>query len=276
MFHHAATYPINTPVMNVMTAAARKAAKGLVRDFSEIGHLQVSRKGAMNFVSDADVRSERILKEMLQKARPDYGFLMEESGEIIGKKSEYRWIVDPLDGTTNFLHAVPYFAISIGLEKISDGKPELVAGVVYDPIHDEMFLAEKGKGAFVNDMRLRVSMRENSFYFVTGTARMQTPYSPRTSILSRYAGEEVECVLRRSGSAAMDLAYVAAGRYDATWFAHLNAWDMAAGIVLVREAGGEVEMIGEQYGDYYGTGCILAGTKEALNALRPATMSMKV
>ena len=263
-------YPIKTPLMNVMTSTARKAARGLVRDFGEVANLQVTRKGIMNFVSEADTKCEQQIHYELKKARPDYGFLMEEGGEEVGKDSSTRWVIDPLDGTTNFLHAVPYFAISIAVEKThSDGTTEITAGVIYDPIHDEMFIAEKGEGAYVNDQRLRVTERKDSHYFVTGTSRIPSDYTDDSSHMTRYATSQLECVLRRSGSAALDLAYVAAGRYDACWFSCLKKWDMAAGIILVEEAGGELSRLGTN-GDYYGTGAILAASKNAHKKLKAA------
>ena len=231
-------YPLNTPLINVMASAARKAARGLLRDFNEVDNLQVSRKGILNFVTEADLRSEKTIHYELKKARPKFGFLMEESGEEEGEDTGMRWVVDPLDGTNNFIHAVPYFCISIGVEKKTTTGKEIIAGVIYDPIHDEMFMAEQGKGAYVNQRRIKVAnQRSNDFYFVTGTARHENPYREVTSSLTRHAAG-LQCVLRRGGAAALDFAYVAAGRYDAAWFAHLHQWDMAAGILLVKEAGG--------------------------------------
>lgn len=261
------SYPINSPLMNVMTAAARKAARSLMRDFGELDNLQVSKKGVVNFVSEADLKAEKIIHQELSKARPDYGFLMEESGEKAGKESKYRWVVDPLDGTNNFLHAVPYFCTTIAVEEMKEnGESEIIAGVVYDPVHDEMFLAEKGKGAYVNSRRLRVAnQRQTDYYFVTGTARLQSDYLDVTSKFTRDASG-LECVLRRGGSAALDFAYVAAGRYDAAWFAKLYPWDMAAGILLIREAGGRVCSIGTNE-DCYKTGSVLAASETAFNAL---------
>ncbi len=254
-------YPIRTPLMNVMVAAVLKASKGILRDFGELDNLQVSRKGVANFVTEADLRTEKILYQELKKARPDFGFLMEEGGEKPGKDATKRWVIDPLDGTTNFMHAVPYFAISLALEETTPRGVELTAGVIFDPVHDEMFMAEKGQGAYCNQRRLRVSERSGDFYFVTGTARTPGDYMQRVSDLTRYASE-LEGTLRRSGAAALDLAYVAAGRYDAAWFARLQKWDMAAGIVCVREAGGLLSCAGGGE-DYYETGCIMAATPAA-------------
>ncbi|MFO1242139.1 MAG: inositol monophosphatase family protein [Rickettsiales bacterium] len=259
------TNPINSAIINVMVNAVRKATQRLPRDFNEVDNLQISRKGAVNFVTEADLRTEKILFEELSKARPKYGFLMEESGEVKGEDAEYRWVIDPLDGTSNFVHAIPYFATSVAVEKISENGAEIIAGVIYDIIHDEMFIAEKGKGAFVNNRRLLVSKRTRDYYFVTGTAKFKSPYSPRCSDLAREA-DQMEAVIRRSGSAALDLAYVAAGRYDAAWYPHLQKWDMAAGILLVKEAGGVISMLGQE-GDAYESGAILAASETAHKVL---------
>jgi myo-inositol-1(or 4)-monophosphatase len=220
-----------------MVAAARKAARGLQRDFGEVENLQVSLKGPANFVTAADRKAEKTIFEELSKARPGYGFLMEEGGVVEGADKSHRWIVDPLDGTTNFLHGIPHFSISIALER--DG--QLVAGLVYNPISDEMFIAEKGQGAFLNDRRLRVAARRDLAQAVvaTGIPHIGRPDHARFGAELGIVMNEVAGV-RRMGSAALDLAYVAAGRFDAYWEAALAPWDMAAGIVLVREAGGFV------------------------------------
>jgi myo-inositol-1(or 4)-monophosphatase len=243
-----------SPLINVMTAAARKAARGLLRDFGEVEQLQVSKKGPSDFVSAADHRVESVLLRELRKARPDFGFLFEEQGAQAGADKGNVWVIDPLDGTTNFLHGIPHFAISIGL--VRDGLP--FAGVVYHPIVDEMYWAEKGSGAFVNEHRLRVSARRNMEEAVFGTG---FPYKGRPTL--ERAMRQVEPVLRecagvrRMGAAALDLAYVAAGRFDGFWELDLKPWDIAAGIVLVREAGG---LVTELYGaaDIMATGNILA------------------
>lgn len=226
--------------MTIMINAARKAAKGLRRDFGEVEALQISKKGAADFVSKADLRAEQTIFEELSRARPKYGFVMEERGEIEGADNSNRWIVDPLDGTTNFLHGLPHFAISIALER--DRQP--YAGVVYNPATDELFWAEKGEGAFMNDRRMRVTGRRDldSALFATGLPFKDRPgrelaLKETDSVLANTAG------IRRFGSAALDLAFVAAGRYDAYWERGLNNWDVAAGIVLVREAGGIVTEI---------------------------------
>ena len=241
-------------LMNVMMNVARKTARGLSRDFGEVQALQVSRKGAADFVSQADLKAEQTIFEELSAARPKYGFIMEERGEIEGSDNSNRWIVDPLDGTTNFLHGLAQFAISIGLER--DRQP--YAGVVYNPITDEMFWAEKGEGAYLNDRRIRVSGRTDlsECIFATGL-----PFAGRPG--RSLALQETERVLektagvRRFGSAALDLAFVAAGRFDAFWERDLNIWDVAAGAVLVREAGGIVSKI-DGGGKYLAEGSILA------------------
>lgn len=224
-------------LMNVMTGAARKAGRSLARDFGEVEHLQVSLKGPANFVSAADTRAEEIIFAELSRARPGYGFLMEERGEVKGADDTHRWIVDPLDGTTNFLHSIPIFGVSIALER----EGELVAGLIYNPVMNETFTAEKGKGAFLNDRRIRVAARSDLATAVIGTG---IPHSGRPG----HDGflEEVRAVMgtsagvRRTGSAALDLAWTAAGRFDGFWESNLRAWDVAAGIVLVKEAGGYV------------------------------------
>src|SRR3954462_9494049 len=228
---------IRSPVINVMANAALKAARGLNRDFGEVEQLQVSVKGPSDFVSSADLRAERVLKAELQRARPGYAMLFEESGAEAGSDPHHRWIVDPLDGTTNFLHGIPHFSISIGLER--DG--EIIAGVIYDPTRDEMYWAEKGAGAFLNDRRLRVSARRQlgEALIATGLPFRGHPKHPAyNATLSRVM--EATSGVRRFGSAALDLAYVAAGRYDGYWGFALSPWDLAAGLLLVREAGGFV------------------------------------
>jgi myo-inositol-1(or 4)-monophosphatase len=228
--------------LNIMIKAARKAGRSLIRDFGEVEKLQVSAKGAGDFVSKADIRAEQLIREELMEARPNYGWLGEESTEVAGADPTRRWIVDPLDGTTNFLHGLPHWAVSIGLEH----KGEIVAAVVYDPAKDEMFTAEKGQGAWVNDQRCRVSARRSmiEMLFATGLpfgGRSDLPETLKDlgRILPACAG------VRRMGSAALDLAYVAAGRYDGFWERRLHAWDMAAGLLLVKEAGGLTTAIRE-------------------------------
>jgi len=230
-------------LINVMDAAARKAARRLVRDFGEVEQLQVSQKGPSDFVSTADTQAEDTLRYELQKVRPDYGFVLEEGGEIKGKDLSNCWIIDPLDGTTNFLHGIPHFAISIALQRDND----IFAGVIYDPTRDEMFYAEKGQGAFVNDRRLRVSGRNTLSDAVIATG---IPHRGRVSAkgMELFSRELMALMpkvagIRRLGSAALDMAYVAAGRYDAYWERGLSAWDIAAGIIIAREAGAMVSEI---------------------------------
>ncbi|MBS4075242.1 inositol monophosphatase [Ameyamaea chiangmaiensis] len=228
--------------MTVMQNAAQRAARRLLRDFNEVENLQVSVKGPGDFVSQADMRAEASIREDLEKARPGYGFLMEESGASGGDKWTWRWIVDPLDGTTNFLHGIPHWAISIGLQRrLPDGTFELVAGVVYNPAANEMFWAEKGVGAFVNERRLRVSGRRDMLeaVFATGIPFAKVPAVQRLPF-ARTLGALMPQVagIRRFGSAALDLAWVAAGRFDGYWELGLKPWDCAAGLLLVREAGG--------------------------------------
>jgi myo-inositol-1(or 4)-monophosphatase len=236
--------PRLSPHLVVMQNAAQKAAKRLLRDFNEVEQLQVSIKGPSDFVSQADLRAEKILREELDKARPGYAFLMEESGASGGDNWTWRWVVDPLDGTTNFLHGIPHWAISIGLQRrLADGTAELAAGVVYSPAADEMFWAEKGGGAFLNERRLRVSARRELKDAVFATGIPFAAVTPRNRLaFARTLGAlmPVTAGIRRFGSAALDLAWVAAGRYDGYWELGLSAWDVAAGALIVREAGGTV------------------------------------
>lgn len=251
-------------LMNVMITAARKAGRSLTRDFGEVEHLQVSIKGPANFVSAADHKAEDIIYRELSKARPGYGFVMEERGEIAGDDKTHTWIVDPLDGTTNFLHGIPLFSISIGLER----EGELVAGLVYSPVSDEMFTAEKGKGAYLNDRRrLRVAARKTlgDAVIATGIPHRGRPGHPHfqaemSAIMPEVAG------LRRTGSAALDLAWTAAGRFDGYWERNIRPWDIAAGAVLVREAGGFVtDVDGSER--MLGSGNVLAGNAAIHKAL---------
>jgi len=220
-----------------MIDAARKAARGLARDFGEVTELQVSKKGAADFVSAADLKAEQTLFELLSKARPGYGFLMEERGEVEGTDKSHRWIVDPLDGTTNFLHAIPHFAINIALER----EGAVVAAVTYNPITAEMFWAEKGKGAYVSDKRLRVAARTRLDEALIGCGIPFLGHGQHAKFLKElHQMSQRVAGIRRNGSAALDLAWVAAGRLDGFWERDLKPWDMAAGLLLVTEAGGKV------------------------------------
>ncbi|GLS86841.1 inositol monophosphatase [Cypionkella aquatica] len=230
--------------LNVMIKAARRAGKALVKDFREVEQLQVSTKGPGDFVTRADREAERIIKEDLMGARPTYGWLGEETGETEGQDPTRRWIVDPLDGTTNFLHGMPHWAVSIALEH----KGEIIAAVVFDAAKDEMFWAEKGSGAWMNDRRLRVSGRRamHEAVFATGV-----PFSAKKTLpatLADLARLMPACAgMRRWGVASLDLAYVAAGRFDGYWERELQQWDIAAGILLVKEAGGLIGPVREGY-----------------------------
>ena len=261
--HHSA-------LLNVMIAAARKTARALKRDFGELEKLQVSLKGPANFVSSADRRAEETLYLELSKARPGYGFLGEEGGAREGADKSHRWIVDPLDGTTNFLHGIPQFAISIALER----EGGIIAGLIYNPANDEMFIAEKGKGAFMNDQRIRVAGRKRLSEAVVACG---LPHIGRGDLaLARAetgAMQEHVAGLRRFGAAALDLAWIAAGRLDGYWERDLKPWDMAAGLILVREAGGFVSDC-DGGDDIFGKGHIVAGNKsiqkELLRVLKTA------
>jgi len=240
--------------LNIMIKAARKAGRGLTRDFGEVEKLQVSMKGAGDFVSRADTKAEAIIREELTTARPNYGWLGEESTEVKGADPTRRWIVDPLDGTTNFLHGLPHWAISIALEH----KGEIVSSVVFDPVKDEIFTAEKGGGCWLNDTRLRVSARKTLIEMIFATG---LPFGGRADLpdtLGDLARLLPVCAgVRRFGAAALDLAYVAAGRYDGFWERNLHPWDMAAGLLLVQEAGGLSEPL-TKGGDIFRDGDIVS------------------
>ena len=226
---------LHSALLNVMIKAARRAGRGLKRDLGEVENLQVSLKGPANFVTVADKRAEEAIYSELAKARPGYGFIGEEGGTREGTDKSHVWIVDPLDGTTNFLHGMPHFAVSIALQR----EGAIVAGLIYNPANDDLFLAEKGKGAFLNDQRLRVAGRKKLSEAVIacglphlGRGSFETSSQEMAALQPKVAG------LRRFGAAALDLAWVAAGRFDGFWERNLSAWDMAAGLILVREAGG--------------------------------------
>lgn len=230
-------------LITIMQRAARKAAPRLRRDFGEVEQLQVSRKGPADFVSMADKRAEQTVMEELRHARPDWGFLAEEGGVVDGDPTKPRWIIDPLDGTSNFLHGIPHFAIAIAVEEPAPGGGQgiISQGLVYQPVTDETFWAEKGRGAWLNERRLRVSARRDLSEALIATGvpfKSHGDLSRFTNILGAVAPEVAG--IRRCGSAALDLAWVAAGRFDGYWEEDVNAWDIAAGILLVREAGGFV------------------------------------
>jgi myo-inositol-1(or 4)-monophosphatase len=263
----------HSALLNVMIAAARKAGRALKRDFGEVEKLQVSLKGPGNFVSAADHRAEETLYQELSKARPGYGFLGEEGGRREGADKTHTWIVDPLDGTTNFLHGIPQFAIAIGLER----EGTVVAGLVYNPASDEMFLAERGKGAFLNDQRIRVASRKN---LADAVIACGLPHHGRPGIplgkKETGAMQEKVAGLRRFGAAALDLAWVAAGRIDGYWERDISPWDMAAGLILVREAGGYVSDC-DGGDEMMAKGHVVAGNeviqKEILRVLRETARS---
>tara|TARA_A100001011_G_scaffold5236_1_gene6122 strand:- start:1073 stop:1810 length:738 start_codon:yes stop_codon:yes gene_type:complete len=213
-----------SPNLNIMIKAGEKASKILIRDFGELEKLQVSKKGPKDFVTNSDIRVEKIIIEELKKARPNYSILSEESGSEKNKDDSYTWIIDPIDGTVNFLHGIPHFAISIALKF----KNEIISGLIFDPIKNEMFYAEKDNGAFFNNQRIRVSKKNNISECLFALGKIKN---------------NPELINRRSGSAALDMAYVAAGRYDGYFQDNLNLWDIAAGIIIVKEAGGIINDI---------------------------------
>jgi myo-inositol-1(or 4)-monophosphatase len=246
---------LRSATINVMVKAAQKAARGLVRDFGEVEQLQVSQKGPADFVSTADLQAERTIRQELTRARPEFGLLMEEGSNQPSTDGRHRWIVDPLDGTLNFLHGLPHFAISIALERDA----EIVAGVIYDPIKDEMYWGERGVGAYLNDRRLRVSGRRELGQAVIATGVPNIGRPDHAPYLEMLAGVMAQTAgIRRFGAAALDLAYVAAGRYDGYFEVGLSPWDIAAGILLVREAGGYVSEIAGGH-NMLQSGSILAG-----------------
>ena len=222
--------------LNVIIKACEKASKSLIRDFGEIENLQVSIKGPSDFVSSADKKVEKTLIKELEKARPDYSFLSEEIGKIDKKNKNYKWIIDPIDGTLNFLHGIPHFAISVALEK----EKEIVCGVIYDPIKDELFFAEKNQGAFLNNQKIRVSKRKTIKDCMLLTGGPSSKSNNKQISLQEYEkiSNTITSPLRKMGSAALDMAYIAAGRADGFFQRNLNYWDVAAGLIIIREAGG--------------------------------------
>ena len=250
-------------IINVMVQTAMKAGRSLARDFGEVQNLQVSLKGPGDYVSQADRKAEDIIYTELSKARPGYSFLMEERGAVDGDDAQHRWIVDPLDGTTNFLHGIPIFSISIALER----QGQLVAGVIFNPAMDELYTAERGGGAFLNDRRMRVAARRKLTDTVIGTGIPHLGRGEHGKSLVELRNVMAETAgIRRLGSAALDLAYVAAGRMDGFWERSLSAWDLAAGILMVREAGGFCTAIdgGDSMLD---DGTIVAGNEDVHKAL---------
>lgn len=249
--------------MTVMIRAAEKASRALLRDFNEVEHLQVSRKGPADFVTAADKRSEKILFEELQKAKPDWSFMMEESGQVKGNDPDHVWIIDPLDGTHNFMHGIPHWAISIGLER----KGEIVAGLVYDCAKDEMFTAEKGGGAFLRNRRLRVSGRRD---MESSMINFGQPFGTKED-RARFFREQIAvnevAMVRRYAAAALDLCYVAAGRIDGYWERNLKPWDAAAGYLIVKEAGGTVTSIEGDDNPVY-SGSLVAGNPQVHSDIR--------
>jgi myo-inositol-1(or 4)-monophosphatase len=250
-------------ILNVMVQAAMKAGRSLARDFGEVQNLQVSLKGPGDYVSQADKKAEEIVYTELRRARPDYSFLMEESGVVEGSDSQHRWLVDPLDGTTNFLHGIPIFAVSIALER----QGQIVAGVIFNPAMDELYTAERGGGAFLNDRRLRVSGRSKLVDSVIGTGVPHLGRGDHGNYLLQMRNVMAEVSgIRRMGAAALDLAYVAAGRLDGFWEEGLSPWDIGAGIIMIREAGGFVTNLdGEQ--DVIESKAIIAGNEAIQRAL---------
>jgi len=258
-----------SPIMTLMIRAAEKAGRALVRDFGEVEQLQVSRKGPADFVTAADKRSEQIIYEELQKGHPDYSFLMEESGQVKGKDPDNVWIVDPLDGTHNFMHGLPHWCISIALER----KNEIIAGLVYDPVKDEMFQAEKGTGASVRNKRLRVSGRNQLEACTIGFGNPTLDPAKKSQLVKELDKvSEVSPMIRRYAAAALDLAYVAAGRLDGYWERGLKPWDAAAGVLLVKESGGFVSSIQNNDNPVY-SGNIVAGNPSVHEDLKKILLS---
>lgn len=247
-----------SPIVAIMIKAAEKAARSLVRDFGEVEQLQVSRKGPADFVTAADKRSEEIIFEELKKARPAYSFMMEESGEVKGDDTSHVWIIDPLDGTHNFMHGIPHWAISIALEK----NGEVQAGIVYDPIKDELFRAEKGTGAFVRNKRIRASGRTDLEMCTFGFGNPKQEPKFRTRYFQELqAVSAVSPMVRRSASAALDLCYVAAGRFDGYWERGVQPWDVAAGLLIVKEAGGIASSIENSDNPVYSKNVVAANNQ---------------
>ncbi len=233
---------LNSPQINLIIRACTKASRFLIRDFGEIENLQVSTKGPGDFVSSADKRTEKILVEELQKAHPDYGIITEETGIINKSNTENKWVIDPIDGTMNFLNGIPQFAISVGYEE----KGEIICGVIFNPIMNEMFIAEKGNGAYLNNSRIRVSKKKKLKDALLVTGGPKGASKIKNKIFSEYVNVSNNVSnVRKFGSAALDMAYVASGRFDGYWQRELNYWDVAAGIIIIKEAGGFVDFFEE-------------------------------
>jgi len=231
---------LNSPQINIITKACKKASRSLIRDFGEIENLQVSLKGPGDFVTSADKRTEKIIIEELQKAHPDYGIITEESGIINKENTKNRWVIDPIDGTMNFLNGIPHFAISIGYEE----ENEVKCGIIFDPIKNEMFLAEKGNGAYLNNSRIRVSNKKKIKDALLVTGGPKSSSKIKDKIFSEYVKVSNKVPhIRKFGSAALDISYVACGRFDGYWQRELNYWDIAAGLIILKEAGGLVNFI---------------------------------
>lgn len=244
-----------SPLITVMVNAVRRSTRGLMRDFGEVENLQVSLKGPADFVTKADKRVEKILFEELKKARPQFGFHMEEGGDVPGEDADSRWIIDPIDGTMNFIHGIPHFGVSVALEQ----RGEIVAGVIYNPATNELFTGEKGRGAYLDDRRLRVSRRDDLREAVLACGlphRARADHEQFRRELAQF--QDTVSGLRRFGAASLDMAFVACGRYEGYWERGLSAWDIAAGVIIVREAGGVVGgMDGND--DFLSTGDIIVG-----------------
>ena len=236
---------INSAHLNVMIKAAEKAAHGIRRDFGEVTNLQVSRKGTLDFVTQADLKAEKTIRYELEKARPKYGFILEEGGEIKGQDEKHRWVVDPLDGTTNFIHAIPYVCTSISLErKRSDGAWVPVSAVVYDPIHDDVFIAEEQKGAFLNDRRISVSGRDQfdeSLLITHSPKHDRSNYQKSMQLFLKVT--EKSKGIRTMGATALDLANIGAGKFDAGWYTAYKRWDISAGLLIAKEAGATITQL---------------------------------
>lgn len=261
--------PQFSPAMTMMIRAAEKASRALLRDFNEVEHLQISRKGPSDFVTAADKRSEEIIFNELKKARPDYSFMMEESGQVVGNDKENVWIIDPLDGTHNFMHGIPHWSISIALEQ----KGQVIAGLVYDCTKDEMFTAEKGLGAFLRHKRIRVSGRKDLESCMINFGQPYGSKEDRARFFKEQEAVSAHAMTRRFASAALDLCYVAAGRIDGYWERNLKPWDAAAGVLIAKEAGGIVTSIDNEENPVY-SASLVAGNPQVHNDIRKILKSV--